>query len=79
MSGRAKSFSGTLLNDPESAEDGRSKSPNSNQTAISLRTVRVVASYESFVEEARSVITNEMENMVLSGLTTLVGFFFRVS
>ncbi|KAF9008002.1 Golgi transport complex subunit 5-domain-containing protein [Cyathus striatus] len=40
-------------------------------SVVPLRSIRAVALYESFIENARSTVTNEMENMVLTGLTTL--------
>ena len=38
----------------------------------SLRSISAVEAFIPFLEEARSKVTNEMENMVLTGLTTLV-------
>lgn len=37
----------------------------------SLRSITVVAARVTFIEEARSKVTNEMENMVVMGLSTL--------
>jgi hypothetical protein len=51
------------LADPDDEKD--SKPP-------SLGSIRAVAAYEPFIEDARSLVTTEMENMVLRGLTTLV-------
>ena len=48
-----------------------SRSPLDMQNSFPLRSVKVFA-HETFIEDARSIITNEMENMVLSGLATLV-------
>ncbi|KAF8983113.1 hypothetical protein BDQ17DRAFT_1415762 [Cyathus striatus] len=36
-------------------------------SVVPLRSIRAVALYESFIENARSTVTNEMENMVLTG------------
>ena len=41
------------------------------RNSIPLRSIKIFA-HETFIEDARSIITNEMENMVLSGLATLV-------
>ncbi|KAF8160965.1 Golgi transport complex subunit 5-domain-containing protein [Crassisporium funariophilum] len=60
-----------LLSSPDSQDEDTTKSPNELRNAIPLRSVRVVAAHESFIEEARAVITAEMENMVLNGLSTL--------
>ena len=49
-----------------------SKSPLDTRDLIPLRSIKVVFAYETFIEDARSIITNEMENMVLNGLVTLV-------
>ncbi|KAF8972928.1 Golgi transport complex subunit 5-domain-containing protein [Flammula alnicola] len=62
---------GALLNAPETQEENELNSPQSENYSIPLRSVTVVASHEAFIEDARSVITTEMENMVLSGLSTL--------
>lgn len=40
---------------------------------ISLRSIQVVVAYEPFIQDARARVTAEMENMVLTGLKTLVG------
>ncbi|KAF9559858.1 hypothetical protein CPC08DRAFT_665969 [Agrocybe pediades] len=61
----------SLMNDPETDDATLSKSPSDVNSAIPLRSIKVVASQEAFVEESRSIITNEMENMVLTGLATL--------
>ncbi|GLB37263.1 putative golgi transport complex subunit 5 [Lyophyllum shimeji] len=41
------------------------------QQTVPLRSINAVAAHVPFVEEARMKVTNEMENMVLTGLTTL--------
>ena len=60
-----------LLAGPETSEE-YSKSPLDMQNFIPLRSIKVVFAHETFIEDARSIITNEMENMALSGLATLV-------
>jgi hypothetical protein len=42
---------------------------------IPLRSINAVAAHVPFVEDARAKVTSEMENMVLTGLTTLVCTF----
>ena len=61
---------GSLLADPEDEQDS---------TSPSLISIRAVAAYEPFIENARSLVTTEMENMVLRGLTTLVRFISLIS
>ncbi|KDR75381.1 hypothetical protein GALMADRAFT_140887 [Galerina marginata CBS 339.88] len=62
---------GALLNDPDTEAGDYSKSHEYDQHAIPLRSIKLITSHEAFIEDARSVITTEMENMVLSGLSTL--------
>lgn len=52
-------------------EYSSSKSPLDTRNSIPLQSIKVFA-HETFIEDARSIITNEMERMVLSGLATLV-------
>jgi len=61
---------GNLLNGPEVVKENGSEPPDS--APISLRSIKVVSLHEAFIEDARSLITTEMENMVLKGLSTLV-------
>lgn len=44
---------------------------------ISLRSINAVSAYEPFIQDARARVTAEMENMVLTGLKTLVSFFYQ--
>ena len=55
----------------ETPEEYSSKSPLDTWNSIPLRSIKIFA-HETFIKDARSIITNEMENMVLSGLATLV-------
>jgi hypothetical protein len=41
--------------------------------SIPLRSINVVATHVPFIEDARAKVTAEMESMVLTGLSTLVG------
>ena len=43
---------------------------------VSLRSINAVAAHVQFIEEARMMVTNEMENMVMTGLATLVRKMF---
>lgn len=52
--------SGNKLDDDDAVQD------------ISLRSIDAVSAYEAFVQDARASVTAEMENMVLTGLKTLV-------
>ncbi|KAF9484491.1 hypothetical protein BDN70DRAFT_825599 [Pholiota conissans] len=61
---------GNLLNSSENQGEN-AWSPASDIVPIPLRSIRVVASHEAFIEDVRGIITSEMENMVLSGLATL--------
>jgi len=63
------------MNDPEEEDTKSSISPFLDNGLVPLRSIKVVASQEAFVEESRSIITNEMENMVLNGLSTLVRLY----
>ena len=63
--------SARLLAGLETPGECSSKSPLDTRNSIPLRSIRVFT-HETFIEDARSIITNEMENMVLNGLTTLV-------
>ncbi len=42
------------------------------ESRISLRSVNAIAVYVPYIEDARGKVTSEMENMVLTGLTSLV-------
>lgn len=68
---RVTQSSARLLAGLETPGEYSSKSPLDTRNSIPLRSIRVFAQ-ETFIEDARSIITNEMENMVLSGLATLV-------
>ena len=68
---RVTQSSARLLTGLETPEEYSSKSPLEMRNSIPLRSIKVFA-HETFIEDARSIITNEMENMVLSGLATLV-------
>ena len=69
---RMTQFSARLLAGIDtSGEYPSSKSPLDTRNSIPLRSIKVFT-HETFIEDARSIITNEMENMVLSGLATLV-------
>jgi len=61
---------GNLLNGPEVDKENSPKFPDS--VPIPLRSIKVASSHEAFIDDARSLITTEMENMVLNGLSTLV-------
>jgi len=61
---------GNLLNGPEVDKENSPEHPDS--APIPLRSIKVVSSHEPFIDDARSLITTEMENMVLNGLSTLV-------
>jgi hypothetical protein len=60
-----------LLTGLEIPGEYSSESPLDTRNSIPLRSIKVFA-HETFIEDARSIITNEMENMVLSGLANLV-------
>lgn len=62
---------GSLLADPDPEENEENVSTDSPKPP-SLSSIKVVSVYETFIENARSLVTAEMENMVLRGLTTLV-------
>ena len=68
---RVTQFSVRLLAGIETPGEYSSKSSLDTRNSIPLRSIKVFA-HETFIEDARSIITNEMENMVLSGLATLV-------
>lgn len=46
--------------------------PEESGARIPLRSINAVAAHVPFIEDARTKVTSEMENMVLTGLTTLV-------
>ncbi|KAF7362065.1 Conserved oligomeric Golgi complex subunit 5 [Mycena venus] len=56
----------TVKNDHEAAEN-----TEESGAGIPLRSINAVAAHVPFIEEARTKVTSEMENMVLTGLTTL--------
>jgi hypothetical protein len=63
--------------DQEGVSKIQSVSSDNATTGIPLRSVHAVAAHVPFIEDARTKVTSEMENMVLTGLTTLVrGFSF---
>ena len=55
--------------EPHAATEETATDQNFN---ISLRSLNAVSAYLPFIEEARAKVTADMENMVLSGLTSLV-------
>ena len=68
---RVSQSSARLLTGLETPGEYSSKSPLDTRNSVPLRSIKVFT-HETFIEDARSIITNEMENMVLSGLATLV-------
>ncbi|KAJ7668407.1 Golgi transport complex subunit 5-domain-containing protein [Mycena polygramma] len=56
--------------DPLSADMGMAKLEQSG-AGIPLRSINAVAAHVPFIEDARTKVTSEMENMVMTGLTTL--------
>ncbi|KAF7782447.1 hypothetical protein Agabi119p4_1823 [Agaricus bisporus var. burnettii] len=52
-------------------EDDSSRADEDDVQDISLRSISAVAAYESFIQDARTRVTVEMERMVLSGLKSL--------
>ncbi|KAJ6593688.1 Golgi transport complex subunit 5-domain-containing protein [Mycena capillaripes] len=66
---------------PPSSEDDTAKNghadlegmsnPEESGARIPLRSINAVAAHVPFIEDARTKVTSEMENMVLTGLTTL--------
>ena len=42
---------------------------------IPLSSIKAVAAHLPFIDAARARVTTDMENMVFTGLGTLVGFF----
>lgn len=56
-------------------EDDSSRADEDDVQDISLRSISAVAAYESFIQDARTRVTVEMERMVLSGLKSLVRGF----
>ncbi|KAJ6603113.1 Golgi transport complex subunit 5-domain-containing protein [Mycena sp. CBHHK59/15] len=51
--------------------DGITANSEASVSSIPLRSIHAVASHVPFIEDARTKVTSEMENMVLTGLTTL--------
>ncbi|KAG5646264.1 hypothetical protein DXG03_003860 [Asterophora parasitica] len=69
-----------LLDGPGAAKPaaahGRARGPASEEAVtdeqgVPLRSINAVGAHVSFIEEARAKVTNEMEGMVLTGLTSL--------
>ncbi|KAJ7502790.1 Golgi transport complex subunit 5-domain-containing protein [Mycena galericulata] len=56
--------------DDAPSADGMAKSEEAG-AGIPLRSINAVAAHVPFIEDARIMVTSEMENMVLTGLTTL--------
>lgn len=57
-------------NDNESATSN--DDAENSSVGIPLRSIEAVAAHVPFIEAARAKVMSEMENMVLTGLTTLV-------
>ena len=69
---------------PESVDSSVSLSDPSNpssypESKFPLRSINVVDAFVPFIEESRRKVTSEMENMVLTGLATLVRFHVSLS
>ncbi|KAK7472882.1 hypothetical protein VKT23_000990 [Stygiomarasmius scandens] len=63
-----------LDGDSNSSTDSKALAPDSPEQLtrkFHLRSIRAVAAYIPFIEDARTKVTNEMESMVMTGLTTL--------
>lgn len=68
-----------LLDSPISqnvSEDGRSHAEPNSFNESTVRSINAVAAHVQFIEEARTIVTNEMESMVVTGLATLVRKLF---
>jgi hypothetical protein len=72
---------GALLNGPEETLDttGQDSPEINDRTAlpvdslVPLSSVKAVAAHIPVIEEAQFKVTHEMESMVITGLSTLVG------
>ncbi|KAJ7647511.1 hypothetical protein FB45DRAFT_893628 [Roridomyces roridus] len=63
-----------LLDGPAPPSGGDVEAINNTHdaaTSISLRSINAVAAHVPFIEDSRTKVTSEMENMVLAGLTSL--------
>jgi len=63
-----------LDGDSNSSTDSKALAPDSPEQLtrkFHLRSIRAVAAYIPFIDDARTKVTNEMESMVMTGLTTL--------
>ncbi|SJK97285.1 uncharacterized protein ARMOST_00536 [Armillaria ostoyae] len=61
----------SLLGGPASWVSEENCQSDELESRISLRSVNAIAVYVPYIEDARAKVTSEMENMVLTGLTSL--------
>ncbi|KAK0437510.1 Golgi transport complex subunit 5-domain-containing protein [Armillaria borealis] len=61
----------SLLGGPASWVSEENRQSDDLESRISLRSVNAIAVYVPYIEDARAKVTSEMENMVLTGLTSL--------
>lgn len=54
-----------------------SNDAENSSAGIPLRSIKAVAAHVPFIEDARAKVTNEMESMVLTGLTSLVRIYLQ--
>lgn len=68
------------LTRPPEDDDDTQKSDDAEITQdISLRSINAISTYEPFIQDARIRVTVEMENMVVTGLKTLVSMIHRLT
>ncbi|KAK0225711.1 Golgi transport complex subunit 5-domain-containing protein [Armillaria fumosa] len=61
----------SLLGGPASWVSEENRQSDDFESRISLRSVNAIAVHVPYIEDARAKVTSEMENMVLTGLTSL--------
>lgn len=62
----------SLLEPPSHSSDSSVSDSATNANTVPLASVKAVATYLPYVESARQRVTSDMEQMVISGLRTLV-------
>lgn len=73
-----QSFDSESNSESNTSLDSTAPKATGDLRTIPLRSINAVAGHIEFIEDARAKVTSEMENMVLTGLTTLVCFFFYI-
>lgn len=67
-----------LIDGPGASDPGAKSKTDLDERNFNLRSIHAIAAHIPFIEDARAKVSNEMEYMIVTGLTTLVSTFSLV-